>query len=76
MTEGVTAALLVVAAALAARGARGRAGVAVGRRRWASRWGVATLVRPQSLVLAPVLGALALPGGGGARARGSSARLR
>lgn len=59
MTEGVTASLLVVAAALAQRSrtseSRGwivAAGVVMG---------VATLVRPQSLVLAPVLGLLAVP---------------
>ena len=68
MTEGVTAALLVVAAALASRA------------RSAERWwpwlvglgvamGLATLVRPQSLVLAPVLGALAVPASGTARTR-------
>lgn len=56
MTEGVTAALWASAAALVAMG---RA-----RRRWlpwgiaaASVLGLATLVRPQSLLLAPVLGA-------------------
>lgn len=72
MTEGVTAALLVIAAALASR-ARAAASA-----RQALPWlaatglvmGVATLVRPQSLLLAPVLGALAAPasiGWGGAR---------
>jgi hypothetical protein len=68
MTEGLTAALLVVAAALAGR-ARSAA------RSWP--WllavgvvmGVATLVRPQSLLLAPVLGAVALAGDATARAR-------
>jgi hypothetical protein len=56
----VTAALLVVAAAVASR-ARGA------RRAWPWVAGlgvamaVATLVRPQSLLLAPVLGALAVP---------------
>ena len=57
MTEGVTAALLIVAAALAVRsrtpGARWGWVAAVG-----VVLGVATLVRPQSLLLAPVLGAL------------------
>ena len=61
MTEGVTASLLAVAAAFAER-AHGAE-----RRRLAIGWlvscglvmGVATLVRPQSLVLAPVLGWLA-----------------
>jgi hypothetical protein len=60
MTEGVTAALLVGAAALASHARTAEralpwlfaAGVAMG---------VATLVRPQSLLLAPVLGALAAP---------------
>lgn len=59
MTEGVTTSLLVAAAAVAAE-ARARAS-------W--RWllaagvvvGLATLVRPQSLALAPVLGWLAVP---------------
>jgi hypothetical protein len=63
MTEGVTAALLVVAAALATRARSANVG------RAAAPWivatgvamGVATLVRPQSLVLAPILGALAAP---------------
>lgn len=61
MTEGVTAALLVIATAFAERAhgarARGRAiawFVATG-----VLMGMATLVRPQSLVLAPVLGWLA-----------------
>jgi hypothetical protein len=60
MTEGVTSSLLLIASALvmAARG---------GARRWQATasagivLGVATLVRPQCLALAPVLGALALP---------------
>jgi hypothetical protein len=60
MTEGVTAGLLVVAAAVAAR-ARAAARpwpwlVALG-----VAMGVVTLVRPQSLLLAPVFGALAAP---------------
>ncbi len=60
MTEGVTASLLVVAAAVA-----GRARTA--RRPWAwiaaggAVMALATLVRPQSLALAPVLGAFAVP---------------
>jgi len=61
MTEGVTASLLVIATAFAER-AHGSE-----RRRPAIAWlvacglvmGIATLVRPQSLVLAPVLGWLA-----------------
>jgi 4-amino-4-deoxy-L-arabinose transferase-like glycosyltransferase len=59
MTEGVTASLLVVAAAAASRAGRAA-------RAWpwllalGVTMGVATLVRPQSLVLAPVLGALAV----------------
>jgi 4-amino-4-deoxy-L-arabinose transferase-like glycosyltransferase len=60
MTEGVTAALLVIACALVARA---RASMSA-RASWA--WlcgagvlmGVATLVRPQSLILAPVVGFL------------------
>lgn len=63
MTEGVTAALLVIAAALASAALRSQ-------RAWA--WiaaagiamGLATLVRPQSIALAPVLGALAAPSPG------------
>jgi hypothetical protein len=76
MTEGFTAALLLVAAALASRSP-------VANRPWP--WivatgfvmGVATLVRPQSLVLAPVLGALtgAAPGGS-ERPAGESWRAR
>jgi hypothetical protein len=62
MTEGVTAALLVLATAFAERSH------AAETRRGAIAWfvacgvtmGVATLVRPQSLVLAPVLGWLAV----------------
>jgi 4-amino-4-deoxy-L-arabinose transferase-like glycosyltransferase len=61
MTEGVTASLLVVAAAVAA-GARD----AREPRRWivltGVLMGIATLVRPQSLALAPVLGWLAVTG--------------
>lgn len=59
MTEGVTASLLVLAAWLAAR-ARERPGLA----RLAAlgaMLGAATLVRPQSIALAPLLGALAVP---------------
>jgi hypothetical protein len=68
MTEGVTAALLVVAAALAAR-------ARAATRTWpwvlalGAAMGLATLVRPQSLLLAPVLGAIAARGGAPARAR-------
>jgi 4-amino-4-deoxy-L-arabinose transferase-like glycosyltransferase len=60
MTEGVTASLLLVAAALVMT-ARGRP------RPWEATagagivLGVATLVRPQCLALAPVFGALVLP---------------
>jgi hypothetical protein len=58
MTEGITAALLVVAAALAAASGGSRRSTA-----WLSGagvvMGIATLVRPQCLLLAPVLGALA-----------------
>lgn len=57
MTEGVTASLVVVAAALVVRGKRTRS-----RRRYAwlvaagAVMGLATLVRPQVLALAPALG--------------------
>ena len=69
MTEGVTASLLVVAGALAARARCGK-----GADRW---WlagaglcmGVVTLVRPQSLILAPVLGVLGAPASAGLRSR-------
>ncbi len=65
MTEGVTAALLVVAAACATDDPRARAG---GRRaRFVTMGcvlGIATLVRPQSLVVAPLLGFLSLTEGG------------
>jgi hypothetical protein len=68
MTEGVTAALLVVAAAFAARTRVAHRAlpwlVALG-----AVMGAATLVRPQSLLLAPVLGALAGPAPMPARAR-------
>jgi hypothetical protein len=57
MTEGVTGSLLVIAAALASCI---RAAIAAGRREWpwwaatAGVMAIATLVRPQSLVLSPV----------------------
>jgi 4-amino-4-deoxy-L-arabinose transferase-like glycosyltransferase len=58
MTEGVTASLLLIAAAVVARGRVGERPL-----RWAAAagfaLGMATLVRPQSLVLAPLFGALA-----------------
>ncbi|HEY8041732.1 MAG TPA: glycosyltransferase family 39 protein [Polyangiaceae bacterium] len=72
MTEGVTAALLVIAAAVASR-------ARTATRAWpwvvatGVAMGVATLVRPQSLVLAPVLGALAVPATAAARARWATA---
>jgi hypothetical protein len=80
MTEGVTAALLVLAAAAAGRA---RVLPAPGRTRRAWAWlalagivlGIATLVRPQCLVLAPVLGVMALPAGRGARARVAAAAV-
>ncbi|HEY5241704.1 MAG TPA: glycosyltransferase family 39 protein, partial [Polyangiaceae bacterium] len=68
MTEGVTAALLVVATAVASR-------ARAAERAWpwlaglGLAMGIATLVRPQSLLLAPVLGALAVPWEASARAR-------
>ncbi|WP_394827482.1 hypothetical protein [Pendulispora albinea] len=75
MTEGVTAAFLVFAAAIAAPARSvvrtrslalrlGAAGIVMG---------LATLVRPQSLVLAPVLGGLALGPGFSVRARAFAA---
>lgn len=72
MTEGVTSALLVLAAALACRARRGArsaamlvaVGVAVA---------LATLLRPESLLLAPVLGLFAVAPEAG-RARGPRAR--
>jgi Dolichyl-phosphate-mannose-protein mannosyltransferase len=68
MTEGVTASLLVIGAAMAnrARASGGRHGslLAAG-----IVMGVATLVRPQSLLLAPVLGALAAPASTGVSRR-------
>jgi hypothetical protein len=78
MTDGVVAALVTCAAAVAAwardqRGARAAgAGVALGL-----VVGVATLVRPQSLLFAPVLGLLAGLGGEGevAGARRAGARV-
>ncbi len=62
MTEGVTASLLVVATAFAARvpQATGRRCALASLTAAAMVLGVATLVRPQSLVLAPVLGWLAV----------------
>ncbi len=80
MTEGVTAALLMVAAALASR-ARARA--SEGPPRFAPAMlvasalvvGLATLVRPQSILFAPVLGALALPAPTGLRRRLATAAL-
>jgi 4-amino-4-deoxy-L-arabinose transferase-like glycosyltransferase len=72
MTEGVVAALLVIAAALAER-AHGAE-----RTQSARAWfvacgvvlGVATLVRPQSLALAPVMGWLAMRASTSTRGRG------
>ncbi|WP_394841628.1 glycosyltransferase family 39 protein [Pendulispora brunnea] len=75
MTEGTTTALLTVAAAFASR-ARG-----VSAPRRVVPWllaagitmGIATLVRPQSLVLAPALGVLALARSFSWRARAAAA---
>jgi hypothetical protein len=78
MTEGVTAAILVVAAALGARARAASAPAsasAAASRSWpwlvaaGTTMGLATLVRPQSLVLAPVLGALTVGPGAVARVR-------
>lgn len=71
MTEGVVAALLAIAPALAVW----RPG-AVGRTLAGLAMGIATLVRPQSLALAPVVGALSVRRGGaglGARVAGAVA---
>ena len=64
MTEGVTASLLVIAAALTATAAKAR-----GSRRSSAALaaagivlGIATLVRPQCLAFAPLFGMLAAPG--------------
>ena len=79
MTEGVTAALLVIATAFAERAHGATA------RRSAMAWfvatgvvmGAATLVRPQSLVLAPVLGWLAArPGAVGVLPHAKRASMR
>jgi 4-amino-4-deoxy-L-arabinose transferase-like glycosyltransferase len=59
MTEGVTASLLVVVAACADRARRSPRWIVVA----GLLLGVATLVRPQSLVLAPFVGLLAVPFG-------------
>jgi hypothetical protein len=71
MTEGVTAALLIVATALASRARSGSwrlaaLGIAV-------VMALATLVRPQSLALVPVLGALAVSGDVSLRRRAARA---
>ena len=68
MTEGVTAALLVIAAAFADRAGQGRR-VAAWLIACGVAMGVATLVRPQSLLLAPVLGWLAASGSPGSARR-------
>ncbi len=60
MTEGVTAALLTVAAALGVS-ARTASRPGLVRAAAGAVLGVATLVRPQCIVLSPVLGALAWP---------------
>jgi hypothetical protein len=66
MTEGVTTSLLLVAAALvsgAACASRATGGTRVWRATAAAGivLGIATLVRPQCLAMAPVFGALAVP---------------
>ncbi len=68
MTEGVTAALLCIAAALA-QVARDRRDGWRWRTAAAMTMGVATLVRPQCLVLAPLLGLLMVPSIASLRAR-------
>ena len=74
MTEGVTASLLVIAAALVttARDSRRPWVPAIGA---GVVLGIATLVRPQCLALVPVFGALAVPGHARARARLTAAAL-
>jgi hypothetical protein len=68
MTEGVTSALLLIAVAFAAA-------TRDGERPWSSlvlsgvTMGAATLVRPQCLALAPILGLLAAPGRPGSALR-------
>jgi hypothetical protein len=61
MTEGVTASLLAAAAAVAAwsAGLRSRAGAWLGPLAVGAVLGAATLVRPQSIVLAPIFAILA-----------------
>jgi hypothetical protein len=72
MTEGVTGSLLAIAAAFAARA---RAARAAGQREWpwlaavGAATAIATLVRPQSLALAPVWGAVAVPSSATVHAR-------
>jgi 4-amino-4-deoxy-L-arabinose transferase-like glycosyltransferase len=68
MTEGVTAALVTCAAAVAAW-ARGRAAAVAPAIAIGLTVGLATLVRPQSLVLAPILGLVAALGSPRVRAR-------
>ena len=76
MTEGVTAALVVVSAAIAGRARATRGSAAWGWLVLAGLvLGVATLVRPQCLLLAPALGAIAMPIGSGVRRRGMGAAL-
>jgi len=74
MTEGVTSALLTIALACAARASRlalpGSGGAPSARLAAGLALGVATLVRPQSIVLAPLFGGLA---GRGARGRALAA---
>lgn len=79
MTEGVTASLLAVAAWAASSAVAERAEAASRARAWrvlaGVTLGVATLVRPQTLALAPFVGALAFRAGSGARARALGAAL-
>jgi hypothetical protein len=82
MTEGVTASLLAVAAALVARAAA-RSCNEKAARPWRTPWliatglcmGVVTLVRPQSIALAPVFGWFALQPGTKVRTRVVGAAL-
>lgn len=71
MTEGVTGALLVIALALAARLAQGARVVTLAA--LGLSFGVATLVRPQNLALAPLVAALAALAGRGSTATHAAA---
>jgi 4-amino-4-deoxy-L-arabinose transferase-like glycosyltransferase len=75
MTEGVVAALVVVAAGLAAWTRDRPASRFLGVTLLGLVLGLATLVRPQSLVLAPLFAAIAIASDGGLRRRAIAAAL-